>query len=177
MPLTKNQKADALDAIQEMLEGHSTIYLTNYSGLTVAQANDLRRRFREADVEFQVLKNTLVRIAMERLGGYEEFLSSLSGPTAVAFSEDPATPARIIKKFLSDKNLQLPEVKAAYIDGAVYGEGNLDVLSKLKSKQEMIGDIIGLLLSPAANLVGALNAPGSTLVGALQTIAEREEAE
>ena len=176
MPMTKDQKTAAVEAITGRIEGTPAVYLTNYSGLTVAQANELRGRFREAGVEFKVLKNTLVRLAMERLGGYDDLFEHLNGPTAVAFSDEPAAPARVIKKFLDDnKDVERPELKAAYIDGAFYGAGTLDVLAALKSKDELVGDIIGLLLSPATNIVGALQAQGQNLVGAIKTISEREE--
>lgn len=176
MPMTKDEKATAVDEIVELLEKTPTIYLTNYSGLTVAQANDLRNRLREAGVGYRVLKNTLVRLAMERLGGYDEVVPYLHGPTAVAFTEEPAAPARVIKKFIQDANIELPELKAAYIDGAVYGGDALDVLASLKSKDELIGDILGLLLAPITNVVGGLQAQGSNLLGILKTISEKEEA-
>lgn len=177
MPMTRDQKTAAVEEISEKLSQASTVYLTNYSGLTVAQANELRARFRESGVEFRVLKNTLVRLAMQQIGGYDDVFDHLNGPTGVAFSNDPATPARVIKKFLSDNSaLERPEVKAAFVDGAVYGEGSLDILASLKSKDELIGDILGLLLSPMTNVVGALQAQGGNIVGALKTIAERGEA-
>ena len=173
--MTKDQKTAAVEEITDRLSHASTIYLTNVSGLTVAQANDLRARFRASGVEFRVLKNTLVRLAMQRIGGFDEIIADLSGPTAVAFAGEPATPARVIKNFLKDHAaLQLPQLKAAYIDGAVYGSDALDVLASLKSKNELLGDVIGLLLSPLSNVVAALEAQGSNLVGALKTISERE---
>lgn len=176
MPMTKDEKTTAVEQISEMLSQSTTVYLTNYSGLTVAQANELRTRFRDSGVDFRVLKNTLVRLAMEGIGGFEEVYDYLNGPTAVAFSDEPAAPAKVIKKFLSDNgNLTLPELKAAYIDGAVYGSDALDVLASLKSKDELIGDVIGLLLSPMSNVISALQAQGGNIVGALKTIAEREE--
>lgn len=173
--MTRQQKESSVEEISARLDSASTIYLTNYSGLTVAQVNDLRRRFREAGIDFRVFKNTLVRLAMEKKGGYAELFEYLNGPTAVAFSEEPAAPARVIKKFTEEKNLELPKLKAAFVDGAVYPSDALDVLASLKSKDELIGDIIGLLLSPITNVVGAIQSPGSTIVGALKTIAEREE--
>lgn len=176
MPMTKDEKTAAVDEIVERLSQSPTVYLTNYSGLSVAQANELRMLFRESGVQFRVLKNTLVRLAMERLGGYDEVVEYLNGPTGVAFSEEPAAPARVIKKFRqANAALERPELKAAYIDGAVYGGESLDVLASLKSQEELIGDVIGLLLSPMSNVVSALQAQGGNLVGALKTIAEREE--
>lgn len=177
MAMTRDQKNAAVDVITEKLSSASTVYIANYSGLTVAQVNDLRARFRASGVEFKVLKNTLVRLAMERIGGYDDIYEHLNGPTAVAFSNEPAAPARVIKKFLSDNaTLERPEVRAAFVDGAVYGSGSLDALASLKSKDEILGDVIGLLLSPMTNVVSALQAQGGNLVGALKTIAERGEA-
>lgn len=174
MPLTKEQKATHIDSITEKLEGASAVYLTNYSGLTVEKVNDLRVRFRKAGVEYRVLKNTLVRKSMEGLGGYEDLFDHLHGPTAFAFSEEPAAPARVIRDYLKDTKSELPEFKAAYVDGAIYAGDSLEALANLKSKDELIGDVIGLLLSPMTNVVGALQAQGGNIVGALKTIAEGE---
>ncbi len=174
MPLTKEQKATAVEAITGQLEAAPMLYLTDYKGLTVEQANDLRRRFREAGVGYKVVKNTLLRLAMEGIGGYDELYDHLNGPTAVAFSEEPAAPARVIKTFTRDTRQALPELKVAYIDGDIYQAGQLDVLAALKSKNELIGDIVGLLMAPITNVVGALQAQGSNLLAILQTISEKE---
>ena len=176
MPLTRDQKSTAVEEISGKLEEATTVYLTDYMGLSVEQANDLRARFRKAGVEFKVVKNTLLRLAMERKGGYDELYEHLNGPTAVALSEEPAAPARVIRDFLKEAGTERPALKIAYIDGAVYGADQLETLASLKSKDELIGDVIGLLLSPMTNVVGALQAQGSNLVGAIKTIAEKEEA-
>lgn len=176
MPMTRDEKAVAVDEITQKLEGAATIYLTNYSGLTVEQADELRDRFRNAGVEFRVLKNTLVRLAMQRIGGFDDLFDHLHGPTGVAFSEEPAAPARVIKDFLGDKNAEKPQLKAAYIDGAFYGPDALDILASLKSKDELIADLVGLILSPAASVVGAIQSPAQTIAGAIKTIAEKAEA-
>ena len=176
MPLTQQQKREALGAITEQLDTANTVYLTDYQGLTVAQANGLRRAFREADIEFKVLKNTLLKRAMEEKGGFDELFDQLNGPTAVALSNDPAGPAKVLKKFLADNALEIPRFKGAYIDGAIYGEGNLDVLASLKSKDELIADILGLLLAPITNVARALSASGAGLASIVQQISEKEEA-
>lgn len=176
MPMTKNEKEVMVDEIASTLESKSIVYLTNYSGLTVAQANELRNRFRNSGVEYKVYKNTLVRLAMERLGGFDDMIDHLHGPTAVAFGGEPSAPARVIKKFAQDQNIERPELKAAYIDGAFYGADALDVLASLKSKDELIGDILGLLIAPIANIVGAVQAPGRTLASQINEIAEKAEA-
>jgi large subunit ribosomal protein L10 len=127
-------------------------------------------------VQYKVVKNTLLKRAMDEKGGFEELYDHLNGPTAVAFSEDPAAPARVMKKYVEDTRGELPKLKAAFIDGAVYQADALDILAALKSKEELVGDIVGLLLSPITNIVGGLQSPGSTIVGALKTIAEKGEA-
>jgi large subunit ribosomal protein L10 len=176
MAMTRAQKAEVVEALTEKLDQTPVIYLTDYAGLTVEQATELRNEFRKAGVEFRVIKNTLLKRAMESAGGYEEIFGALHGPTAVAFSEEPSAPARVIKKFLESSKLEIPSLKAAHVDGAVYQADALETLTKLKSKEEIIGDVIGLLLSPMTNVVGALQAQGSNLVGAIKTIAEKEEA-
>lgn len=174
MPLTKTQKSTQVEQITGQLEGAATLYLTDYQGLSVDQVNELRDRFRKSGVDYKVIKNTLLRLAMERIGGYDELYDHLHGPTAVAFSEEPAAPARVIQDFIKDLKVERPELKAAFVDGAVYGSDQLDVLALLKSKEELVADIIGLLLSPMTNVVGALQAQGSNLVGAIKTIADKE---
>lgn len=177
MPLTREQKATAVEEITGRLESVNTLYLTDYKGLSVEQANELRNRFRKSGVDYKVLKNTLLRLAMERIGGYDDLYDHLNGPTAVAFSEEPAAPARVIKKFVEDLKIELPELKAAFVDGAVYsGADQIEVLASLKSKDELIAEIIGLLMAPMTNVVGALQAQGQNLVGAIKTISEKEEA-
>ncbi len=175
MPLTKEQKATAVEAITGQLEAAPMLYLTDYKGLNVEQANDLRRRFRKAGVGYKVVKNTLLRLAMEGIGGYDDLYDHLSGPIAIALSEEPAAPARVIKDFTRDTKQELPELKVAYIDGDIYQADQLDVLASLKSKNELIGDIVGLLMAPITNVVGALQAPGSNLLAILQTISEQED--
>ena len=175
MPLTRAQKEEQLTAIEELFDQSNTLYLTDYVGLSVAEVTRLRRAFRDANIQFKVLKNTLVRRVMEGRGGYEGLFEQLNGPTAVAFSTDPSAPAKVLKKYLEGMgDKQLPKFKGAFVDGAVFGEGQLDALASLKSKDELLGDVIGLLLSPIQNVLGALNAPGATLAGAVQQIAERE---
>lgn len=176
MPLTKTQKTAAVAEIVELLKGSPIVYLTDFDGLTVAQVTRLRNEFRENGVRYKVVKNTLLKLAMEEIGGFDGLYGHLSGPTAVALSSEPAAAARVIQKFTKDLNIERPEFKAAYVDGAVYERGSLDVLASLKSREEIVGDIAGLLMSPLRNVVGSLSSAGSTLVAALQTIAEKADA-
>jgi large subunit ribosomal protein L10 len=176
MPKTRAQKAEIIDEIGEKLDQYSILYLTNYAGLDVAQTNELRGRFREAGVEFKVTKNTLAKMALDDVEGMDALEDHFSGPTAVAFSEDPAKPARVLKDFLEDEEVERPELKVAWVEGDMYeGADALNALADLKSREELIGDIVGLLLAPAQNIVGALQGPGQTLAGAIQSIGEDDD--
>jgi large subunit ribosomal protein L10 len=176
MPLTKQQKQEAVAAIVEQLESANTVYLTDYQGLSVEQANALRSAFYKAEISFTVLKNTLLRRAMEDSEiDYSELYDHLSGPTALAITSDPARPAKVIKKFLEGKDHGLPRLKAALVDGAFFGPDQLDVLASLKSKDELIAEILGLLMAPITNIASALNAQGAGLASVIQQISEKEE--
>ncbi len=178
MPLSRAKKAEIIDDLGERFESTPIIYLTNFAGLTVEQTNELRARFREADVEYTVCKNTLAQIALDQVenSDIEVLAEHFSGPTAAAFSDDPAKPARVLKDFLDDADVERPELKVAYIEGTLYeGADALDELSKLKSREELIGDIVGLLMAPSQNIAGALTGPASTLAGAIQSMAEGED--
>lgn len=176
MPKNRAEKAELIDEIGEKLDEYPILYLTNFSGLTVAQSNDLRGRFREAGVEYQVTKNTLAKIALDRLEGMDALEEFFAGPTAVAFSEDPAKPARVIQDFVEEEDVERPELKVAWIEGDLYeGPEALDTLADLKSREELIGEIVGLLLSPAQNVVGALKGTGQNLAGILEALSEDDE--
>jgi large subunit ribosomal protein L10 len=176
MSKTRAEKAELIDEIGEKLDEYPIIYLTNFSGLTVAQSNDLRGRFREAGVDYQVTKNTLAQIALDRLEGMTALEEFFHGPTAVAYSEDPAKPARVIQDFVEDEDVERPELKVAWIEGELYeGPDALDTLADLKSREELIGEIVGLLRSPAQNIVGGLTGSGQTLAGILKSLSERDE--
>lgn len=166
------EKQAVLDEIAEKLESSSALYITNYSGMSVPEVNELRGAFRKGDIRFKVYKNKLVKLAMEKVGGYDEIIPSLVEQNAFAFVEEElSAPAKVLKDFIKDNNK--PQFKAAMVDGDFYGEDKLDVLAAMKSKNEIIGDILGLLMAPLSNVVGALNSQGSNLVGAVKTIAEK----
>jgi len=176
MPKNRAEKAEIIDEIGEKLDEYPILYLTNFSGLTVAQSNDLRGRFREAGVEYQVTKNTLARIALDRLEGMDALEDFFSGPTAVAYSEDPAKPARVIQDFVEEEDVDRPELKVAWVEGELYeGPEALDTLADLKSREELIGEIVSLLQSPAQNVVGGLTGAGQNVAGILKTLSEEDD--
>ncbi len=168
------EKQTVLNEITENLKNANGIYVTKYTGMSVAEANELRGAFRKGNIFFKVYKNKLMKLAMEEIGGYDKLLPSLVDQNAFAFVEDElSAPAKVLKEFTKDK--KKPEFKAAFIDGEFYSADKLEALAAMKSKNEVIGDILGLLMSPATNIVSALTAQGSSLVGAVKTIAEKGE--
>lgn len=167
MPLTKAEKALQIAEVVDQLDQAEAVYLTDYKGLKVGQVEDLRDRFRASGVRYRVVKNTLLKRALEQAGGYDGLLEYLHGPTAAAFSGEPASAARVIKEFVKANSSASLALKAAFVDGAVYSGEEIDTLASLKSRDEMLGDIAGQLLSPISNVVGAVQNPGATLASIL----------
>ena len=175
--MTKAEKATAIEELKEKFSNSSFFYLTDSSTLTVEQVSNLRRLCFEKGVEMKVVKNTLARKAMEAASeekGYEQLFDSLKGPTAIMFTETANVPAKIIKEFRKDH--ERPILKAAYIDTSVYvGDDNVEELSTLKSKEDLIAEVIAILQSPAKTVVSSLQSGGSTIMGLLKALGEREE--
>ena len=173
MPTLSEKKA-VVEEITEQLNNSNAVYITKYTGMSVSDMGGLRGKFREGNVHFKVYKNTLIKRAMDAIGGYEELYPHLEDQNGFAFvNEELAAPAKVLKDYIKEHNK--PEFKAAIIDGDFYGQGQLDSLAAMKSKNEVIGDIMGLLLSPISNVVSGLQAQGSNIAGAIQTIAEKGE--
>ena len=177
MSLTKEQKATEISLIAEKLNNNLAVYVTDYMGLNVQAMGALRQGFRKSGVEYRVVKNTLLRCAMQECGGYEELFDFLRGPTAIALSNEPSTAARVIKEFRKSSDSDLPSLKAAYVEGAIFDGDNLDVLVRLKSRDEILGEVIALLLSPASTIASAIQAPGGTLLAILETLQEKGKEE
>lgn len=174
--MTREEKQLAIEELKKSFSEYEYFYLADSSAMTVADVNDLRRKCFEKDIKFQVAKNTLVKKAFEGLENesYKELFDVLAGPTSLMFTTTSNAPAKVIKEFR--KGHDKPLLKAAYIETAVYvGEEHLEALSKLKSKEELVGDIIGLLQSPVKNVIGALQSGGNKLSGILKTLSEKEE--
>lgn len=175
--MTRAEKATAIETLKEKFSKTTFFYLTDSSTLTVEEVSNLRRKCFEQGVEMQVVKNTLAKKALESAPeelGYAGLYDSLKGPTAIMFTTVANAPARIIEDFR--KSHEKPVLKAAYIDSAIYlGDDELKNLSKLKSKEELIGEIVGLLQSPAKNVISALKSGGSTIAGLLKALEDRAE--
>lgn len=168
---TLEEKKAVVDEITDDLKNAGAVYVTNYSGMSVGEINDLRSEFYKDDITYKVYKNTLMKRAMDEVGGYEDLYPHLVEQNAFAFVEEEfAAPAKTIKKFADE--IEKPKFKAALIDGDYYGEDQLGTLAAMKSKSEVLGDIVGLLLAPVSNVVKAIQTPGQNIAGALESIAE-----
>lgn len=171
MPTLEKKKAQ-VEEIIDNLENSQALYIANYSGLSVPDINELRSEFAEDGLIFRVYKNTLVERAMEEVGGYEDLYPHLHNQNAFAFAEEElAKPAKILKKF--NEEHKKPEFKAALIDGGYYGPDQLGTLAAMKSKEEVIGEIVSLLQAPVSNVISALQAQGENIAGAVKEIAEK----
>ena len=176
--MTKHEKNEAIEVLKEKFSQYNNFYVTDTEALSVAQVSKLRRICFDKKVEMKVAKNTLIKKALEGLNNdrFSNVYESLHGVTALLFSESAKEPALIISTFRKESNGEKPVLKAAFIDGDVFaGDDQLKTLTSLKSKQDLIGEIIGLLQSPAKNVISGLNA-GSKLAGILKALEERAQA-
>ena len=171
--MNKDQKNEVIEALKEKFNQYNNFYVTNTESLTVAQVTKLRRICFNKNVEMKVAKNTLIKKALESIDStkFTGVYESLNGVTALLFSENAKEPALIISTFRTESKTEKPVLKAAYIDSDVFvGNDQLETLKTLKSKNDLIGEIIGLLQSPAKNVISGLNAGGklASLVKALE---------
>lgn len=172
--MTREEKANVIQDLTTRLADSPTIYLADISGLNAVQTTDLRRACFKANVQLSVVKNTLLEKAMEASDKeFGKLPEVLKGNTSLMFSEVANAPAKLIKNFR--KKTKKPLLKGAFVEQAIYiGDENLDRLVDIKSKEEMIGEIIGLLQSPAKNVISGLKASGGKLAGILKTLSEKE---
>jgi len=173
--MTKQEKNEVIEVLKEKFAQYNNFYVTNTEALTVEQVSKLRRVCFNKKVEMKVAKNTLIRKALESIDKerYAGMYDALHGVTALLFTENPKEPALIISSFRKDTNGEKPVLKAAFIDGDVFaGDQQLKTLATLKSKQDLLGEIIGLLQSPAKNVISGLNA-GSKLASLIKALEDR----
>ena len=175
--MNKQEKNEVIEVLKGKFSQYNNFYLTNTEALSVEQVTKLRRICFNKKVEMKVAKNTLIRKALEQLDStrFEGAFDSLNGVTALMFSENPKEPALIISTFRKESNTEKPVLKAAFIDGDVFvGNDQLAALKDLKSKQDLVGEIISALQSPAKNVIGALNA-GGRLAGLIKALEDRAQ--
>lgn len=157
--MTKEQKNEVIEALKGKFSQYNNFYITDTESLSVAQVGKLRRACFDKNVEMKVAKNTLIKKALESLDAerYTGVFDSLHNVTALLFSENPKEPALIISSFRKTSNGDKPVLKAAFINGDVYtGDNQLKALVQIKTKNELIGEVIGLLQSPAKRVIAAL---------------------
>ncbi|HEU4553064.1 MAG TPA: 50S ribosomal protein L10 [Chitinophaga sp.] len=157
--MNKDQKNEAIELLKGKFAQYNNFYITNTESLTVEQVNKLRRVCFDKQVEMKVAKNTLIRKALESLDNekYSGVYDALNGVTALLFSDSPKDPAVIISTFRKESNGDKPVLKAAFVGEEIYsGDSQLANLVKIKTKNELIGEVIGLLQSPASRVISAL---------------------
>ncbi|NJY63351.1 50S ribosomal protein L10 [Salinimicrobium sp. CDJ15-81-2] len=172
--MTREEKSRVIEDLTAQLADNTTIYLADISGLNALNTTNLRRACFKANVKLAVVKNTLLAKAMESSDkDFGELPSVLKGNTSIMFSETGNGPAKVIKEFR--KKSDRPLLKGAFIEEAIFiGDDKLDTLVSIKSKEEVIGDIVGLLQSPAKNVISALKSGGGKIAGILKTLSEKE---
>lgn len=175
--MTREDKTALIEELTGQIKEAKYFYITDHSTLSVERTNQWRRTCFENGINVQVVKNSIIKKALERAAeenneDYSPLYGSLKGFSALIFSETGNLPAKTLKKFRADA--EKPQLKAAYIDSAIFvGDNQLDALVKIKSKNELLGDLLGILMSPMQNLMGALQSGGNTIHGLLQTLEER----
>lgn len=172
--MTRDEKNQLIDNLAQKLSESKHFYLTNIEALDAEQSSNLRRKCFEKDIKLVVVKNTLLKKALEKIeGDYEELYPVLKENTSVMFTDTGNVPAKLIKEFR--KQWEKPVLKGAYVEESVYiGDDQLNALASIKSKEELIGDVVMLLQSPAKNVVSALQSGGNTLAGIIKTLQEKE---
>jgi large subunit ribosomal protein L10 len=173
--MRREEKNAIIDSLAEKLKEYSHFYLTDTAQLNASDTSDLRRKCFEYDIKLIVVKNTLLKRALEMSeGDFQELYPVLKGTTSIMFTQTGNGPAKLIKEFR--KQHDKPVLKGAYVQESVFiGEEMLDTLISVKTKQELIGDIILLLQSPARNVISALQSGGNKIHGVLETLSKREK--
>lgn len=177
--MKKEDKSQIISDLAERLANNKHFYLADTSAMPSAKTSKLRRMCYQKNIQMVVVKNTLLRKALERTNDTEfsPLYATLKGATSILFAETANEPAKLIKEFRKAEKVEKPILKAAYVEESIYiGNDQLDALSAIKSKNEMIGEVIGLLQSPAKNVISALQgSAGQKIAGLVKTLSERPE--
>lgn len=172
--MKKEDKNIIINELTEQLKANKHFYLADTSELDAVDTSNLRRKCFEKEITLRVVKNTLLKKALEKSeGDFGGIYDVLKESTSIMFTETGNMPARLIKEFR--KNKEKPILKAAYVEESIYvGDDQLETLATLKSKDELIGDVIALLQSPMKNVMSSLQSGGQTITGILKTLSEKE---
>jgi len=174
--MKREDKNAVIDQLKEQINNSKHFYLADIGGLDAAETSALRRKCFQDSVSLVVAKNTLLREAMAKAeGDFEELYDILSGPTSIMFTETGNVPAKLIKDFLKKNKKGKPVLKGAYVEESIYlGVDQLDALIAVKSKEELVADVIALLQSPMRNVISSLESGKNILAGVVKTLAEKE---
>lgn len=173
--MKRSEKEQIIAEVSEIVGRSHGMFFTDFSGLTVGQATELRREFHKSGITYKVVKNTLIQKALEGAGGYDKVFSGLVGPTGVAFAfDDPVAPAKIIKKF-TEKHKKL-SLKVAVIEKEVFDGSKLDQLASLPGRKEIMASILGSVQAPIAGVPTVLNAVLRELVSVIDELGKKKAA-
>ncbi|OJW69329.1 MAG: 50S ribosomal protein L10 [Candidatus Amoebophilus sp. 36-38] len=180
--MNRQEKTIIIKDLAEKFRNNNCFYIVDSTSLSVQATNQFRRECRQVGVSYRVAKNTLILKALDEMPGMNGIYESLRDKVLKGFSgilffnENANIPAKLVQDFRKEKNLDRPILKGAYIDGELFvGDENLEALTKLKSKQVLIGEIIGLLQSPMANVLSALQSGKTQISGIIKTLGDRKE--
>ena len=172
--MKKEDKSAIIEQLKGTLGEYKHFYIADAAGLNAADTSELRRTCFKGDIKLVVAKNTLLKKALEQTGDFSPLFAALEGPTALILSDTNNAPAKLIKEFSKKNKAGKPALKAAYVEESFYlGADQLDALVAIKSKEQLIGEIVTLLQSPAKNVISALQSGGTTIHGVLKTLSER----
>jgi len=172
--MKKEDKSAIIEQLKVTLGEYKHIYIADAAGLNSADTTELRRICFKGDIKLVVAKNTLLKKALEQKGDFSPLFEALAGPTALILSDTNNAPAKLIKEFSKKNKAGKPVLKAAYVEESFYvGADQLDALVAIKSKEQLIGEIVTILQSPAKNVISALQSGGTTIHGVLKTLSER----
>ena len=173
--MNTEQKVQIVESLTQLLQQYDVVYLADIGGFNAEKTSEFRRECFKNDIKVEVVKNTLLIKAMEKSGkDFSELMTVAKGETSIMLAETANAPARLIKEFRKKQNQEKPLLKGAYAQECTYlGNQQLEALIHIKSKQELVGDIIGLLQSPAKNVLSALQSGGNTIAGLVKTLSER----
>jgi large subunit ribosomal protein L10 len=171
--MKRSEKELIVTEVADKVARAKGMYFTDFTGLTVAEATELRTEFRKAGIEYRVVKNTLVKRALEKVATYDSLETKLVGPTGIAFGyDDPVLPAKVIKKF-RDKSQKL-SIKACIIGTSVFDASKFEELAALPSREEVIASVMGSLTAPLSGIIGVLNAVMRDIVGLVEAIEKKK---
>ncbi|MBO8129888.1 MAG: 50S ribosomal protein L10 [Candidatus Marinimicrobia bacterium] len=170
------KKVEIVEQITEKFKKSKGMYFVDFLGMNVEQVNSLRKEMRNANIDYRVLKNTLLRLAADKSGLNENVKKFFTGPTAVAFSyDDPTIPAKVLTDFIKKNKIEHLRIKGCLFENEIYYENEVENIAKLPTKDELLAKFIATIQTPLSNLVATLSSPFTQLIGVLNALKEKKE--